>query len=152
MENDVEQVTVTPTTNNSNATVEYLDENDAAIDDADSVEDGHQVALDVGGNTVRAKVTAEDTTTTQTYTIVVRRFGDEVWSGTLNVKDLGSSHGGCANSVSGSACSDSNILSEDEFTHYGTDYSITAVRLQSGGQFQFWTERAAPTTPGCLRA
>ena len=43
--NAVSQITVTPETNDSNASVEYLDGNDAAITDADGTATGQQVAL-----------------------------------------------------------------------------------------------------------
>ena len=46
--NDVEEVTVAPTTNHADATFEYLDSSDAALADADTNTAGHQVVLDVG--------------------------------------------------------------------------------------------------------
>ena len=67
------RVTVTATTNDANATFEYLDSDDAAITDADLATDGQQVDLDVGPNTIKVKVTATDGTTTQTYTVTVTR-------------------------------------------------------------------------------
>ena len=73
VDNAVSQITVTPETNASDASVEYLDGNDAAITDADSVTTGQQVALEVGANTIKVKVTAEDDATTETYTVVVTR-------------------------------------------------------------------------------
>ena len=72
VENSVLQVTVTPTTTDANATVAYLDASDAALSDADAAA-GHQAALAVGANTIKVEVTAEDGTTTRTYTIVVTR-------------------------------------------------------------------------------
>ena len=67
------QLTIAPTLNDSDATVEFLDSADAALADADSDTDGHQVDLDVGANTIKVKVTAPDTTTTKTYTVLVTR-------------------------------------------------------------------------------
>ena len=72
VDNDIEEVTVTPTTNDDGATVEYLDESDQTLTDADLAA-GHQVSLDVGANTVKVKVTAEDGNATKTYTVVVTR-------------------------------------------------------------------------------
>ena len=69
--NSVDEVTVTPTTTDSDATVEYLDSSDAALADADSTSEGHQVTLVVGNTVIKVKVTAEDGTTTQTYTVTV---------------------------------------------------------------------------------
>ena len=71
--NAVDEITIDPTVNESNATVEYLDADDMALTDADTTEDDFQVALDVGENTIKVKVTAQDTSTTETYTVVVTR-------------------------------------------------------------------------------
>ena len=68
----VEKVTVTPTTLNPNATIEYLDANGMMIADA-GTEDGRQVALAAGENVIQVKVTAQDGTATQTYTVTVTR-------------------------------------------------------------------------------
>ena len=73
VDNGVDVITITPAVNESNATVEYLDSSDTAITDADSVKAGRQVSLSEGANTIKVKVTAQDTTTTNTYTVVVTR-------------------------------------------------------------------------------
>ncbi len=73
VENAVSSVTVTPAKGDTNATLEYLDSDDSTLADADTGTEGHQVDLEVGENTFKVKVTAEDTTTTQTYVIVVTR-------------------------------------------------------------------------------
>ena len=65
--NAVSQVTITETTSESTATVEYLDDSDATRTDADTTTAGLQVNLSVGSNIVKVKVTAPDTTTTETY-------------------------------------------------------------------------------------
>ena len=97
MDNDVDEITITPTVNESNATVEYLDSADAEIPDADSTKTGQQVSLSEGANTIKVKVTAQDATTTETYTVVVTRNRDlscampdfgtrrDHWSGTVTV-------------------------------------------------------------------
>jgi hypothetical protein len=69
----VESVTVTPATTDTNATVAYLDENDAVLADADAGTPGQQVALSVGANTIKVRVTATDGLTTRTYTVMVTR-------------------------------------------------------------------------------
>ena len=74
----VASVTVTPETNRDAATVEYLDGDDAALEDADAAAAGHQIALAAGANTVKVKVTAGDGTTTQTYTLEITRTAAEV--------------------------------------------------------------------------
>ena len=71
--NGVDTVTVKPTVNESHATVAYFDGADVAIADADSVKDDQQVDLVVGANTIKVKVTAQDTTTIETYTVTVTR-------------------------------------------------------------------------------
>ena len=68
----VEEVTVTPTTLNPNATIAWLDGNGMALADADTAA-GQQVALSEGENVVTMKVTAQDGTTTETYTVTVTR-------------------------------------------------------------------------------
>ena len=78
---EVSSVTVTPTLSDSNATLAYRGGSDQTLADADSGADGHQVDLEVGANTIKVRVTAEDTTTTQTYTIVVTREDAPVVSG-----------------------------------------------------------------------
>ena len=71
--NTVSRITVTPTTNNGNASIDHLDGDGNALMDVDMVTAGHQVDLEVGENTIKVQVTAEDTTTTETYTVVVTR-------------------------------------------------------------------------------
>ena len=58
---DVAEVTVTAETTDSGASIDYLDGDDATLDDADTGVDGHQVTLAVGDNVIKVKVTAEDT-------------------------------------------------------------------------------------------
>ena len=69
----VMRIAVTPAPTDGNATVAFLDGNDAALDDADSATDGHQVDLDMGANVFKVKVTAEDGVATETYTVTVTR-------------------------------------------------------------------------------
>ena len=72
--NSIAQVTVTPTTTHDGATVAYFDASDTELTDAD--EDpvtGFQASLDVGANTIKVKVTAQDDNTTETYTVAVTR-------------------------------------------------------------------------------
>ena len=67
----VTEVTVTATKNDTGATIDYLDGDDAKLDDADTGVDGLQVTLAEGENVIKVKVTAADTITTQTYTVTV---------------------------------------------------------------------------------
>ena len=62
-------------TSHASATVETLDSSDIALADADAEASGFQVALGERGSATefKVKVTAQDTTTTETYTITVNR-------------------------------------------------------------------------------
>ena len=72
----VSRVTVKATPTDSNATgVDYLDGNGDALTDADSAS-GFQVDLATGDNVIRAKVTAEDGSSTETYEVTVTREVD----------------------------------------------------------------------------
>ena len=84
--NDVVEVTVTATKNDSGASIDYLDVSDMTLDDADTGVDGHQVTLAEGDNVVKVKVTAADTTT-KTYTVTVNRAA-AASTCTLNTGDL----------------------------------------------------------------
>ena len=53
------------------AGVAYLDADGNPLDDADTTEDGFQVALAEGANVITVRVTAEDDTTVQDYTVMV---------------------------------------------------------------------------------
>ena len=64
------------TTTNNNATVEFLDENDATIATTDiQTPNIHYLDsnVDVGDTVIKIKVTAEDTTTTKTYQVTITR-------------------------------------------------------------------------------
>ena len=69
---DVETLTFTATKGDDGASVAYLDSDGNPIDDADTAA-GHQVPLDVGANVITVRVTAQDGTTTETYTVTVNR-------------------------------------------------------------------------------
>ncbi|MDE2979572.1 MAG: cadherin-like beta sandwich domain-containing protein, partial [Gemmatimonadota bacterium] len=135
--NAVAQVTVTAAaTDADGATVEYLDENDAELTDADGA-DGHQVDLDVGGNTVKVKVTAEDGSTTRTYVLTLTRLialppvgpnadgSETIWSAQLTVR-MGTNY----TSEGGGYYRLGNLpaqggLTSDSFTYDGTTFDFT---------------------------
>ena len=71
--NAVDEITIIPTVNESNATYEIQDGDGNALTDADTNTTGFQVALSEGANTIEVEVTAEDDATTQTYDVVVTR-------------------------------------------------------------------------------
>ena len=74
--NSVSQTTVTPTVNHSGA--DYVIKLDG-VEDADGV-----VSLSVGGNVITVEVTAEDDSTTQTYTVTVTRAAPPSTDATLS--------------------------------------------------------------------
>ena len=92
----IDQLTLTPTKSDSNADVEYLDDDDKTIADADTVTTGQQVDLKEGANTIKVKVTAEDHVATETYEVTVTREtarahcdDTEVWCETMVVGSVG---------------------------------------------------------------
>ena len=69
--NAVDEITIIPTVNESNATYEIQDSDGTALTDADSGEDDFQVDLSEGENEIKVEVTAQDTTTMETYEVTV---------------------------------------------------------------------------------
>ena len=142
VDNDVDEITITPTVNESNATVEYLDISDTAITDADGVKTGHQVSLDVGANTIKVKVTAADANTPpQTYTVMVTRVADTVpGSANVLVSNAGQSPNSSNNSsgdraqafttVAGATLSSVEIISSDPA---GDDLAVSLCTTDSSG-------------------
>ena len=65
-----------------------------------------------------------------------------VWSATLTPR-AATGVLGCTNSVTSVACTNSNNLSDDDFTHDGTDYSIKGILDRDTGQLQFELDAAA---------
>ena len=68
-----EQITVTATTSRDNTRITVLDGTGREIPDADDHTEGHQVGLIVGENIVKLRVTAQDDSLLQTYTVSVTR-------------------------------------------------------------------------------
>ena len=133
--NAVTQVTITETTSETTATVEYLDGSDATRTDADTLTAGLQVNLSVGSNTVKVKVTAPDTTTTETYTVNVFRVAvpvacsaasmpNRIWTGNLTVG--GGDTSGFVPGV--------GYLDNTTFNFQGTTYTVNGVGVGFNGQ------------------
>ena len=146
--NGVTSITLTPTLNDSNATVEYLNASDAAITDTDATTPALDAPVVVGDNTFKVKVTAEDGNTTDTYTVVVTRAAtacDGIWCATLSPQTISSTQTGCSNGTS-QRCSTSSILSDDDFTYDSTDYAFTGIKLFSNGRLDLeWDPDLAAT-------
>ena len=132
--NSVTQVTITATTSETTATVEYLDNSDATLTDADTMTAGLQVNLSVGDNPVKVKVTAPDTTTTQTYTVYIVRVAvpvacstasmqNRIWTGNLTV--------GGDNSIFGYVTTQ-GALDDTMFVFQATTYTIKGLQTIFG--------------------
>ena len=65
---------------------------------------------------------------------------DGVWCATLTAQDTGNNNRGCANSSAASACTDTAHLSEDEFAHAASNYSVASVNLKSDGQLRLFVD------------
>ena len=138
---DIATVTVTASKNQADATVAWLDASDATLADADTNAAGRQVALAAGANTFKVKVTAEDGTTTKTYTVTVNRASPsctlntgDLWCGVVTVGSLATPGGaayGYAASLSVGA------LSDTTFSVGSNNYTITAINHSSRGSLDF---------------
>ena len=76
----LDRVTIEATRSDDDATVEYLDVDGVALTDADAdTANGFQVDLEVvGDNVIQVRVTADDGTTTQTYSVTVTRVEQDL--------------------------------------------------------------------------
>ena len=72
----VSEITITATTAYSDASIEYLDASDNTLADASTSTPGFQMSLVVGDNIISIKVTAEDGSTTETYTLKAIRLDE----------------------------------------------------------------------------
>ena len=122
------------------------DQDDDAEDDEATVE--HEVSGgDYGSNGVTAADVAVTVDDDETEACVL---GTDVWCATLTVKNLGSGNRGCANSQSGNECSNTSHLTEDEFTHDMTDYTVTSVQVRTNGELRLWISRNLTAPTGSL--
>ena len=80
------------TRNDSNATVDFLDENDATIKTDRQTGNVHSILPDFDGGeiVVKVKVTAEDETTSQTYTVTVNRDSATAATGAPTIRETAS--------------------------------------------------------------
>ena len=136
----VDEVTVTPTKNDTEATIEWLDASDATIDDANTSTTGQQVTLTDGDNVIKVKVTAADKSTSLTYTVTVNRpaaattptctlnTGD-LWCGVVTVGTVIDQHGVTTGHGFEGTTGD---LSDKMFTVGTNPYTINAIITGSG--------------------
>ena len=119
--NSVSQITVAPTANDSNADIEYLDDSDATLTDADTSTAAFDFDLDVGPNVVKVEGDrGGQFTTTETYTVRIRRAEAD-----LLVSNLGqySNAGICISTPNTGLATQFTTGSETD------GYLITQVRL-----------------------
>ena len=139
--NTVSRITFDPTVGNENATVKYLDDDDAELTDADTMTDEFDVDLAVGANVIKVKVTAQDENTTLTYEVTVTWGGQvctapdlggrtEVWSATLTVEPVNMHTFQVGN---GYDANGDGSLSNTSFEFASHSVTITGLR-ESGGQ------------------
>ena len=150
--NSVEEVTVAPTTTDTDATFEYLDSSDNTLADADTNTAGQQVDLDVGDTVFKVKVTAEDDTTTQTYTVTVTRAcalntGD-IWCGVVTVGDVTNNDGdtirhGFVGTTGGLTDETFSLMFETGTTN---NYTISAIVVDTSEQLYFVTSSGLTDT------
>ena len=139
----VAEVTVTPTPNDSGATIEYLDASDNALADADTSVMGQQVELVEGDNVINVKVTTADSTANQTYTVTVDRASatptictlntGDIWCGVVTVGAITWSIGGSSTIGGYGFDSGGGDLSDKEFSYGTNSYTIDNVRLTGNG-------------------
>ena len=143
----VDEVTVTPTTTDDGATIEWLDASDATIDDANTSTTGQQVTLTDGDNVIKVKVTAADKSTSLTYTVTVNRAaaastctlntGDgDIWCGVVTVGALGGQLAayGFSDPISEGDLSDKmfSVVTNGVTTPYTIDSVSTGTGVGSG--------------------
>ena len=128
--NPVTSITVEPTPRNASAEVAYLNASDVKLTDADTNTTGFQADLTEGDNVIKVQVTAEDDTTTRTYTVTVTRLPEAVWSTTMTVGET--TYGG-ADTIRGySSIEDYGSLADDGFTH-SVSYTVREVAVSTEG-------------------
>ena len=135
----VAQITVTPTTSDAAATVEFLDGSDAALADADTVAAGRQVHLEVGENVFKVKVTAQDGVATAAYTVTVTRTEEDLYLSPSASDPVAAASSTAVYSVTfqgawTTAVSPDGIPSGAHFTRLiGAVHNADATFLSSGG-------------------
>ncbi|MDE0693618.1 MAG: SwmB domain-containing protein, partial [Gammaproteobacteria bacterium] len=72
------------------------------------------------------------------------RASSDLLTATLTAQDLTGALG-CENTSPGNFCSDTTVLTEDQFTHQGTDYTVTGLSLGNTGALSL-VSSPRPTT------
>ena len=159
--NRVSSITLTPTVNDANATVEYLDASDESITDTDTSTPALDAPLAVLDNTFKVKVTAEaGGTNTDTYTVVVTREEatvdtDVLVSNTAETATDGTSSFQAQRFETGASTgeftiSEVQLLLSTSTT--GGKSTIVRIREDDNGEPATSTPLATLTNPGTLTA
>ena len=136
--NGVDEVTFALTTNHAGATVDYLGHGAVTLTDADDMEDGFQVALDVGLNVLTLYVLAEDRTTIKVYFVTVTRAAactlneGDIWCGKVDVEAVLSSGITVGHGFWGTTGDIDGNPDDKEFTVPSTNNSYTITGLLVG--------------------
>ena len=124
--NEVTSVTVTAAVTDSRASL-------ALPTDDDTVTDGVQVNLTVGANAITVTVTAEDGSTTGTYTVTVSRADEtnppQLSSATVDGADLTLTYSEALNSGSKPAVGDFAVSVTDSATSATTTVAVSTVNI-----------------------
>ena len=150
--NSVDEITITPTVNESNASYEIQDNAGTALTDADTNTTGFQVDLSEGANIINVEVTAEDAST-ETYTVTVTRTPadcetDDIWCATLTV-GTHTAGGLTFYGYSVGLGDTTGTLSPNTFTYRAATIGVLALKYDSGstGTLRWGISLLSGTTP-----
>ena len=150
--NSVDEITVTPTVNDSNADHEIQNSAGTALTDADTNTTGFQVDLSEGANIINVEVTAEDAST-ETYTVTVTRTPadcetDDIWCATLTV-GTHTAGGLTFYGYSVGLGDTTGTLSPNTFTYRAATIGVLALKYDSGatGTLRWGISLLSGTTP-----
>ena len=130
--NATRYVKLTPTVNESNATVKVG--KGTSLTAVNSGSDSGAIALTVGANEIAVVVTAQDGTTIKTYMVRITRQdagGQPIWAATLTVGNNGGVIG-CDNGRSGIECRDESRLTDSAITLGTTTHRVEWLVIDSG--------------------
>ena len=150
--NSVDEITITPTVNESNASYEIQDNAGTPLTDADTNTTGFQVDLSEGANIINVEVTAEDAST-ETYTVTVTRTPadcetDDIWCATLTV-GTHTTGGLTFYGYSVGLGDTTGTLSPNTFTYRAATIGVLALKYDSGatGTLRWGISLLSGTTP-----
>ncbi len=133
--NSISHVKLTPTVNQSNATVKVG--KSAPLTAVNSGSASAAIALTAGANAIMVEVTAQDTTTTKTYMVRITRQdanGQPIWAATLTAGNAGSIFGCDTDLGLGIDC-DGTALTDNTFDLGGTAHTVTGVYIEGALNF-----------------